>query len=205
MKSKAPYRHVASYEIEAGPISQLKRALSTPMPTPCVLTLEDGIRVDLAAPEPDNPAFEIERIATYLARLPRWLGHTNRPWSVAEHSVWVCDALPLHLKLQGLLHDAPEAIIGDMPSPMKSHLAVYRAWEDALWRAIATRYELPLALDPQVKRLDKQAQAVETRDLRPGAWTDSDGVGAHRPLQPYWQWEDAFELFLDRYAAIQQA
>ncbi len=171
--------------------------------TKCTLILEDGIEIDLAAPDP--ALFDIERIARYLARIPRWVAHLDGTWSVAEHCVWVADHLPHRLKLQGLLHDAPEAIIGDMPSPMKAHLPVFRAWEDALWRAIAGRYGLPLALDPEVKLIDRLARVVETRDLRRDAFSGPADRGLYPPLEPLRDWEDERDLFLDRYDAIMEA
>lgn len=171
-------------------------------PPSCRLLLEDGISIDLA--DPDPAVLDIERIARCLARIVRWSAHLDGWWCVAQHSVWVCDQLPAHLKLQGLLHDAPEAIIGDIPSPLKARLPHFRAYERALWGAVCRRYGLPGELDPKVKRIDRIAQAVETRDLRPRAWTEPADVGAFRPLEPLRDWEDARDLFLDRFDAIME-
>lgn len=71
-------------------------------------------------------------IARALSQLCRYTGHTSRFYSVAEHSVAVSLAVRAALEakkaspalvaygaLRGLLHDAPEAYIGDVSSPMK--------------------------------------------------------------------------------------
>jgi hypothetical protein len=60
-------------------------------------------------------------IAHPLSLVARYVGHTSVPWSVASHSVVVARVL-LRLKgpgyaARGLLHDAHEAILGDIPTP----------------------------------------------------------------------------------------
>lgn len=58
-------------------------------------------------------------IAVSLGRLVRWCGQGSRPYTVAEHSIRVASILPARLKLAGLLHDAAEAFIGDIPAPLR--------------------------------------------------------------------------------------
>ena len=50
------------------------------------------------------------------------------------------------LKLAGLLHDASEAYIGDMPSPFKKLMPDYKKLEDNLMKVIAQKFgfEYPL-------------------------------------------------------------
>jgi 5'-deoxynucleotidase YfbR-like HD superfamily hydrolase len=64
---------------------------------------------------------------------------------VAEHSVHVSElCLPEHA-LWGLLHDASEAYLIDLPRPLKqlSEFAAYREAERRLQRAVAARFGLP--------------------------------------------------------------
>lgn len=64
----------------------------------------------------------IEDIATSLSRINRFLGHGRFPFSVAAHSVNVaamCEAVKPGCGIHGLLHDAHEAYIGDMATPLK--------------------------------------------------------------------------------------
>ena len=71
-----------------------------------------------------------------LMRAPRWRGQTSRPWSVAAHSLAVrrvlsvMEAAPI-VQLAGLVHDVEEAILGDVPTPLKRLLTVEgRSYED---------------------------------------------------------------------------
>ena len=64
----------------------------------------------------------IEDIAVSLSRLPRFNGHTREFYSVAEHSVHVSEVvgqIDPDLALDGLLHDATEAYLGDMSRPLR--------------------------------------------------------------------------------------
>ena len=84
------------------------------------ITTYTGARFSYAEPGP----FRIRDIAHSLSLLPRFLGHTRGFYSVAQHSLYVCDILheegaDRHLQAAGLLHDAQEAYIGDIPSPLK--------------------------------------------------------------------------------------
>jgi len=60
-------------------------------------------------------------VAEGLGKLARFAGHTQAaPYSVAQHCCHVASLLPPDLRLYGLLHDAPEAVIGmDWPAPLK--------------------------------------------------------------------------------------
>lgn len=61
----------------------------------------------------------IETIAHALAYINRYTGHVGQ-YSVAQHCVLIAMQLPQELKLAGLLHDAPEAYIGDVSAPLNA-------------------------------------------------------------------------------------
>ena len=127
-----------------------------------------GRRLDLLDPTPMD--IEIEDIAHGLAFVARWNGQTkgDYPYSVAEHSLLVEEiygrlfpAAPAKWRLAALLHDAPEYVIGDMISPVKSAVGPGYAEMDArLTAAIHLRFGLPAVLPVAVKKAIKQADKV---------------------------------------------
>lgn len=127
-----------------------------------------GRRLDLLDPTPVD--IEIEDIAHGLAFVARWNGQTHGDWpySVAEHSLLVetilCrqhpDSLP-KWKLAALLHDAPEYVIGDMISPVKSAVGPeYGALDERLTAAIHLRFGLPALLPAAIKAQIKSADRI---------------------------------------------
>lgn len=69
--------------------------------------------------DPREAEIDILDIAHALANLCRFNGHVKQFYSVAEHSCHVSDLLPQVWKLTGLLHDASEAYLCDLPRPIK--------------------------------------------------------------------------------------
>lgn len=103
-----------------------------------VYTLPTRRRIDLD--NPDYNFFHISEIAYALSRIRRFNGHTPSHYSVAQHSVLVCDQLPPELRLAGLLHDAAEAYIGDMTRNVKKKCQEFRDLEDKFCLAIASQF-----------------------------------------------------------------
>lgn len=113
---------------------------------------------------------EIEDIAHGLAFVARWNGQTAGDWpfSVAEHSVLVEDlfarmnpGVPVRWRLAALLHDAPEYVIGDMISPVKTAMGPeYGVLDDRLAAAIHLRFGLPAAVPAPIKKAIKAADRV---------------------------------------------
>ena len=62
-----------------------------------------------------------------------------------------CAPLPASLKLFGLLHDASEAYLADLPRPVKAGLPEYKAIEANVERVIAEKFVLPFPMPPEVK------------------------------------------------------
>jgi hypothetical protein len=58
-------------------------------------------------------------IAVGLARQIRFAGQTPRLYSVLPHSIVVANIMPPEHRIHGLLHDAPEAILGDVVTTWK--------------------------------------------------------------------------------------
>ena len=92
--------------------------------------------------EPTLEMIRIEDIAHALASLPRFGGHLNRHYSVAQHSVMCAmRAATIEDKRAALLHDGSEAYILDIPTPIKAKLPDYKMYENNLMLKIAEKFE----------------------------------------------------------------
>ncbi|MFW2542802.1 hypothetical protein ACN2XU_09185 [Primorskyibacter sp. 2E107] len=127
-----------------------------------------GRRLDLLDPTPVD--IEIEDIAHGLAFVARWNGqtHGDYAYTVAEHSLLVEElfarlvpnATPIQ-RLTALLHDAPEYVIGDMISPVKSAVGPnYDALDKRLTAAIHIRFGLPAVTPVRLKKQIKKADHI---------------------------------------------
>jgi 5'-deoxynucleotidase YfbR-like HD superfamily hydrolase len=126
-----------------------------------------GRRLDLLDPTPMD--IEVEDIAHGLAFVARWNGQTrgDYPYSVAEHSLLVeriftrQTGLAAKWQLAALLHDAPEYVIGDMISPVKSAVGQgYGELDLRLTAAVHLRFGLPAVLPAAIKRAIKAADKI---------------------------------------------
>ncbi|OYV76723.1 MAG: hypothetical protein B7Z66_07280 [Chromatiales bacterium 21-64-14] len=121
-----------------------------------------GRRVNLVAPDPQS--INLIDIAVALSRIRRYSGHTREPYSVAAHSVWTarlceradCDSATI---LHALLHDAHEAYIGDIPTPVKRLPDVFEAIYACSERLQNTIYEALRLAPPTVEQQDWVAWA----------------------------------------------
>ena len=127
-----------------------------------------GRRLDLFNPSPMD--IEIEDIAHGLSFVARWNGQTfgKFPYSVAEHSVFVEKLLykinpkiDTKWRLAALLHDAPEYVIGDMISPVKSSVGKgYEEMDERLTAAINQKFGLPSKIPDVIKKQIKRADTT---------------------------------------------
>lgn len=155
--------------------------------------------------DPFHNEYDIEDIAHALSNICRFTGHVREFYSVAQHSVLVSYIVPKDLALEGLLHDAQEAYLSDISSPLKSELNQYKELEKWVEMAIYEKYHLPFPLPKEVKEADLVALCTEQRDLMNGCgdtWTMLEGViplyNSITPLPP----KQAKELFLERYKEL---
>lgn len=164
----------------------------------------------------------IADIAHALSLICRFGGHSVEHYSVAQHSLLVARILesmgaPADAQLCGLMHDAHEAYVGDVPTPIKLMLGA--AWADLEHQAedvVLSAFGLVAAMNDWrdiVKHADRVALATERRDLlqfdmgvnRP--WPILDGVApfdghACPSKAAQHQWAEAF---LARFVALREA
>lgn len=115
---------------------------------------------------PTEGEIDVKDIAFSLANQCRFNGHVSF-FSVAEHSVAVAARLPPKLQLAGLLHDAAEAYLSDIPSPIKQWLPDYQAMENKVQAVIYDKFKIVLSADDAkaIKTADKDATATEAHYL----------------------------------------
>lgn len=119
---------------------------------------------------PDRPTFNVEVIAHALAMNCRFNGHCSQFYSVAEHSILVAelmDYLGLGDPFEGLLHDASEAFLSDIPSPLKRKVPGLVTLDKEIDRACREFFDLPPTMTKECKLQDWCALFIEARWLLP--------------------------------------
>lgn len=119
--------------------------------------------VDVFNPDPET--LVIEDIAHALSNQPRFTGHTDSFYSVAQHSIMTAMLVPDEHKLTALMHDASEAYLMDIASPIKAKLANYKDIENGLMAAIAKKFGFTYPLPKEVKDADLKMLHSEWEDL----------------------------------------
>lgn len=152
----------------ADPIDDVRPAPVEPEPAlpEALLMTATGRIIKLTNPDPAT--ITIVDIATALSRICRFAAHTERFYSVAEHSVRVSHLVPPEAALAALLHDASEAYLGDVTSPLKEQLPTYRQIERRFERAIDTAFALDAHRHRvEIKAADIKMCVVEAHRLMP--------------------------------------
>ena len=173
-----------------------------------VIVTPSGKQLRIFDPKPEQ--IEIADIATALSKICRFSGMTERFYSVAEHSIYV-SRLSGAWAMEGLLHDASEAYLGDIVRPLKRS-GMYEAYIEAehlVSLAIAEKFNLSYFIDGwpvEVERADKEIVKVESRHLRP--WLPPKESAIPRPFslvagKTTMSPAEAERAFLDRFAELQ--
>lgn len=177
-------------------------------------TLASGRRFWPFAPSHED--IEIEDIALALSNVCRFNGHCHKFYSVAEHSVHCSEVVPPEFAFAALMHDATEAYVGDMISPIKKYDPVFEELEAGVWLAICEKYSLSVDLPSIVKWADSAVLKAEARDLLlPFGAPKFDSIQVEPPPGLYiwnaslgiepWNPDQARIAFLDRFHALYAA
>lgn len=139
-----------------------------------------GKRFDYLAPSVDDVC--IEDIAHALSLQARYNGHLTKFYSVAQHCIHVatlCEEFAvaqdyswsnmIHVARWGLLHDAAEAYVGDIPSPLKALLPEFKRIESDIQVVICCAFDLAIQEPLVVKQFDLEMLGTETE------WGFADG------------------------------
>jgi len=151
--------------------------------------------------DPRIEDIDINDIVYSLSNQCRFAGHCTSFYSVAQHSVLVSLMCPIEDSLWGLLHDASEGFLSDVPSPLKRtpEFEFYRKIEANLMGLICDKFGISRDEPTSVKLVDKRMLATEARDL-----TMSEGREWALTATPYdfhvqpWTPEYARVKFLSR-------
>lgn len=161
---------------------QVKPQKSTP--DEAAICTISGRRFSLTRPSIEE--VDLHDIAIGLSRTNRYNGHTKLPYNVCQHSIAVCCAIQWltddpRSALAGLLHDASEAYIGDVTSPLKNSAGMegYKAIERRISATIAEKFGLAYGFmegegwevfeHPIVKWADQEVFAIEAYLVVPEA------------------------------------
>ncbi len=159
-----------------------------------------GKQFHLLSPKQDQ--IDIMDIAHSLSQLCRFTGHTRVPIYISQHCCTVCDQLPPHLQLVGLLHDSSESFLSDISSPAKSLLPQYQEMEQRVEKAIAKRFGIQFPFGREVKQADMVALVSEMKWFMPRGrdWQNLPFT----PLPRYEAWDSkrAQREFLRRFRAL---
>lgn len=154
---------------------------------------------------PDPDMIKIEDIAHALSMQCRFTGHSSRFYSVAEHSIKVAQLC--QNKMAGLLHDASEAYLTDVASPVKPFLHNYKTLEDKLMKAIATKFGFPYPFEEEIHSADKIQLLAEARVLlksRGTTWPNYDPDLAYKGIRPdCWVPQLAEGYFMETFRSIE--
>ena len=200
-------------------------------PAPPMRTESNFIRTYTGKPFwPLNPLPNeicIEDVAHALSLICHFAGQCYCHYSVAEHSIYVSELaqkmmldaarerqlkctpevlnLAREIALWGLLHDASEAYLCDVPTPIKHAPGIgqlYQGHEARLMDAIVERFNLMPHEPSVVKTADRILLNTELRDLMTGASYSADVLPD--PIFPRdAQWAEA--EFLRRFFALYNA
>lgn len=120
---------------------------------------------------------DLEDIAHGLSNICRFGGQTTEPIPVLSHIYYgyqcICteDVLPLPSDeeiLHWLLHDATEAYIGDIPSPIKNRLYCFQTLEESLKKMILKHFGVKSEEPYLVKLIDEKMLRTEVFSIVSG-------------------------------------
>lgn len=124
-----------------------------------IMELSGGVFIDVL--NPDVSEVTIEMIAHALSHQNRFGGHTPKAYSVAQHSVYVSFLCDEEDAFDGLMHDATEALLLDIPNPIKKLWPFYYELEKQLHTRLADKFGFKHEIPASVKEADARICITE--------------------------------------------
>lgn len=153
----------------------------------------------------------ITDIARSLSRIMRYNGHSDKPISVAQHSMQagylaIKDKINAYWVMAILMHDAAEAYVGDVIRPMKIHMPRFREIEDRVDAVIKEALNIPHCPPEVIKHYDNLAWAWEKRDLFKSSreWPATPKLPDNLHVMTAWPMADAEGAFVVAYDAARR-
>jgi hypothetical protein len=148
--------------------------------------------------DPKPEMFDIEDIAHALSNICRFTGHIPKRYTVAQHCVLCAKSSLNEYKMAALLHDASEAYLNDIASPIKEGLPEYVALEDSVMKCISEKFEFEYPLPKPVVLTDKIYYNIERRTFRD---TDEEGL----TLNDVWSQKKAYKEFIKMFKNLENS
>ena len=164
--------------------------------------------------DPDGSQITLEDVAYGIGYEGRFAGQCfsrilrrRAFYSSGQHSVLMSYAVDRGLEMQALMHEAGEAVCGDVTGPLKSLSPDYKAIEKNCERAILSKFDLSITHKVEIKTADIRMFVTERRDLtawKGEGWSVDLGDG----VEPYdfrivpWTPDESALAFLDRYREL---
>ena len=156
---------------------------------------------------------KFEDIAHGLSNLCRYGGQCSKFYSVAEHCILVSLMIELlspikDLRKTGLLHDASETYLVDLPTPVKilcpGYQIIEEKFENTIFEAFGLKYGFR---NPIIKECDRRMYLIERSVLLPGYAHRNEDTDFHQTVAKsfndqlkirFLSPEDAKRAFIDR-------
>ena len=149
----------------------------------------------------EQSVYTIEDIAHNLSRICRFTGAVKKHFSVAQHCVLVSQSVPDEHAMAALFHDASEAFMSDINSPLKALIPQYKALEKKVEKYIFNKIGLKFPMHPSIKIADISVFTAENFYLR-GVESDWAGIDRYPKKIVAWSAEKAYNEFLKRYEQL---
>lgn len=146
----------------------------------------------------------LEDIAHALGMLCRYCGHTDYFYSVAEHCVYMSRMVSQEAAPYALIHDAAEAYVSDLPSPVKRMVPGYKVIENRISAVVLEAFALSAPSEKirnEVHTADGRMLTTERRDLMKEPPQSREADDVFSPYEEHinaWSPAKAKQMFLLR-------